>query len=63
MLISSVLRNIIVDQILLSSSLNLWISMIRGVVSAKSLFFDSNPSGRILNRFSSDTDTMDERFA
>ena len=36
--------------------------MLRGIVSAKSVFFDSNPSGRILNRFSSDTDTMDERF-
>jgi len=60
LLISSVMRNNIIMRILLKSSLNLWIAMLRAVVSAKSVFFDSNPSGRILNRFTSDTFVMDE---
>jgi ABC-type multidrug transport system fused ATPase/permease subunit len=29
------------------------------VLRATSLFFEQNPSGRILNRFSSDMDNMD----
>ncbi|XP_078344990.1 ATP-binding cassette sub-family C member 4-like [Oculina patagonica] len=39
---------------------NLHSSMLRGILKAPALFFDTNPAGRILNRFSKDTEGMDE---
>ena len=39
---------------------NLHNSMLSGILKAPVLFFDTNPAGRILNRFSKDTETMDE---
>lgn len=42
------------------SSENLHTQMFQGVVSAKMRFFDTNPSGRILNRFSKDMGAVDE---
>ena len=35
-------------------------SMLGGILKAPVLFFDTNPAGRILNRFSKDTEFMDE---
>ena len=35
-------------------------SMLGGILKAPVLFFDTNPVGRILNRFSKDTECMDE---
>ena len=35
-------------------------SMLGGILKAPVLFFDTNPAGRILNRFSKDTESMDE---
>ena len=36
--------------------------MLRAILRAPLRFFDTNPTGRILNRFSSDVDCMDERL-
>lgn len=41
-------------------SQNLHDAMFRGLISAKMRFFDTNPSGRILNRFSKDMGSTDE---
>ena len=40
-------------------SANLHKQLYKGVVRAKMLFFNKNPSGRILNRFSKDIGTID----
>lgn len=37
--------------------------MIQSVAKAKYEFFISNPAGRIINRFTADTFSMDEMFA
>ncbi|XP_031636354.1 multidrug resistance-associated protein 4-like [Contarinia nasturtii] len=42
------------------ASQNLHNNMFRGLISAKMRFFDTNPSGRILNRFSKDIGATDE---
>ena len=39
---------------------NLHSSMLGGILKAPVLFFDTNPAGRILNRFSKDIESMDE---
>lgn len=38
--IGSWIRNLVTINVFLSSALNLWIAMLRGVVGAKSVFFD-----------------------
>ncbi|XP_078362107.1 ATP-binding cassette sub-family C member 4-like [Oculina patagonica] len=43
-----------------NSARNLHNSMLSGILKAPVLFFDTNPAGRILNRFSKDTECMDE---
>ena len=45
---------------LLNSSTNLHDSMLLAVLKAPIFFFDTNPTGRILNRFSRDIGIMDE---
>lgn len=40
-------------------SINLHDMMFRGVTRAKMIFFDKNSSGRILNRFARDIDSID----
>ena len=45
---------------LINSATNLHDSMVASVAHAPVLFFDTSPSGRILNRFSKDTSVMDE---
>ena len=42
------------------SARHLHSSMLGGILKAPVLFFDTNPAGRILNRFSKDTECMDE---
>lgn len=42
------------------SSQKLHDKMFDGVISAPMRFFDTNPSGRILNRFSKDMGAIDE---
>lgn len=41
-------------------SQNLHDRMFRGLISTKMRFFDTNPSGRIMNRFSKDMGSADE---
>lgn len=43
-----------------TASQNLHDSMFRGLISTKMRFFDTNPSGRIMNRFSKDMGSTDE---
>lgn len=43
-----------------TASKNLHDSMFRGLVSTRMRFFDVNPSGRIMNRFSKDMGSTDE---
>ena len=45
---------------LVTSSKNLHHSMLKAVLRAPVLFFDTNPAGRILNRFSRDIGIVDE---
>lgn len=43
-----------------TASQNLHDRMFRGLISTKMRFFDTNPSGRIINRFSKDMGSTDE---
>lgn len=43
-----------------TASRNLHDSMFRGLIATKMRFFDTNPSGRIINRFSKDMGSTDE---
>lgn len=45
--------------IILRSNTNLHKKMIEGISETNILFFDKNPSGRILNRFSNDMSILD----
>lgn len=40
-------------------SMNLHDMMFRGISRAKMIFFNNNPSGRTLNRFARDIDSVD----
>jgi len=52
-------RSLVIFKILLTSSNNIHDAIITKVARSKILFFDSNPVGRILARFSKDISTMD----
>ncbi|XP_078359498.1 ATP-binding cassette sub-family C member 4-like [Oculina patagonica] len=56
------IRAFVVFQAALRSSKMLHKSMLHAVLRAPVRFFDTSPTGRILNRFSSDVDCMDERL-
>ena len=56
----SFIRSAICLNTLIMSSKNLHNSMLTAVLKAPVLFFDTNPVGRILNRFSRDIGIMDE---
>ena len=45
---------------LITSSKNLHNLALKGIAFTKSLFFDTNPTGRLLNRFAKDISQMDE---
>ncbi|XP_071570690.1 ATP-binding cassette subfamily C member 4-like isoform X2 [Temnothorax nylanderi] len=53
-------RNLLYTQICTNSSCNLHNTMFSNLLHAPMSFFHTNPSGRILNRFSKDMGTMDE---
>ena len=55
-----ILRAVIFFVASVNASKKLHASMFAGVVRAPNMFFERNPSGRILNRFSSDLATVDE---
>lgn len=54
------LRSILFVIVCMISSINLHNQMFHCLLQAYMRFFDTNPSGRILNRFSKDMGTMDE---
>uniref|UniRef100_A0A915IRS2 Uncharacterized protein n=1 Tax=Romanomermis culicivorax TaxID=13658 RepID=A0A915IRS2_ROMCU len=58
--IGSLLRSVAFRIMLNRSSFVLHSKMFSAILKAPLLFFDRNPIGRILNRFSKDTGTMDE---
>lgn len=53
-------RNIVFFiQLCLNASINLHDKLFRGITRAQMVFFNNNPSGRILNRFSKDIGNID----
>ncbi|KAL7034207.1 hypothetical protein ACKWTF_007899 [Chironomus riparius] len=59
----AIIRSIYFYTITIAASKNLHKMSFNGVVSTKMRFFDLNPSGRILNRFSKDLGAIDEWLA
>ena len=60
LILQAFLRSILFFKSCIDSSYNLFNRMLRSVLYSPIGFFDSNPSGRILNRFSSDTGQVDD---
>lgn len=56
----AVARSIIFYNFFAAASQNLHDMMFRGLITTKMRFFDTNPSGRIMNRFSKDMGSVDE---
>lgn len=54
-----VYRSFAFFKLFLRASINLHDNLFRGITSANMLFFNSNPSGRILNRFAGDINNID----
>ncbi|XP_043748473.1 ATP-binding cassette sub-family C member 4-like [Cervus elaphus] len=59
-LLFGVTRSLLALYILVNSSQTLHNKMLKSILRAPVLFFDRNPAGRILNRFSKDIGQMDE---
>lgn len=57
--VSAFLREFVIFNIIIRSSSNIHREMARRIVRAKIIFFDSNPIGRILTRFSKDMAVLD----
>ncbi|NWQ79416.1 MRP4 protein, partial [Columbina picui] len=55
-----IIRSLLVFQVLVNSSQNLHNKMFQSILKAPVLFFDRNPIGRILNRFSKDIGHLDD---
>lgn len=53
-------RSILFMRTCMNSSRNIHASMLSNLLQATMRFFNTNPSGRVLNRFSKDLGTMDE---
>ncbi|KAL9980575.1 hypothetical protein ACROYT_G009180 [Oculina patagonica] len=60
LLLSRLLAVYFLLHLTVNSARNLHNSMLGGILKAPVLFFDTNPAGRILNRFSKDTECLDE---
>ncbi|XP_031636272.1 multidrug resistance-associated protein 4-like [Contarinia nasturtii] len=58
--ILGIIRSLSFYVICMRASQNLYNSMFKGIISTAMRFFETNPSGRILNRFSKDIGTVDE---
>merc|ERR1712071_24632 len=58
--IFTMIRTVHFFLICMSSSIKLHNNMFESIIRAKLVFFDQNPVGRILNRFSKDIGSMDE---
>ncbi|XP_074391722.1 ATP-binding cassette sub-family C member 4 isoform X1 [Zonotrichia albicollis] len=55
-----IIRSLLVFQVLVNSGQNLHNKMFQSILKAPVLFFDRNPIGRILNRFSKDIGHLDD---
>ncbi|NXA67055.1 MRP4 protein, partial [Mohoua ochrocephala] len=55
-----IIRSLLVFQVLVNSSQNLHNKMFQSILKAPVLFFDRNPIGKILNRFSKDIGHLDD---
>ncbi|ODV65349.1 P-loop containing nucleoside triphosphate hydrolase protein [Hyphopichia burtonii NRRL Y-1933] len=60
--IFSVIENVYLAAIFTKSSKNLTLTAMRKVLGSPMSFIDTNPLGRIINRFSKDTDAMDNEI-
>ncbi|XP_018561045.1 multidrug resistance-associated protein 4 [Anoplophora glabripennis] len=58
--VTALLRSVLFYKLAMISSQNLHNMMFRSVIGTTMRFFDTNPSGRILNRFSKDMGAVDE---
>ena len=56
----TILRSIMFVKSCMASSINLHNTMFSSILRGAMRFFDTNPSGRILNRFSKDIGAIDE---
>ncbi|XP_046432670.1 ATP-binding cassette sub-family C member 4-like [Neodiprion fabricii] len=61
-ILSMIFRNVFHLRICMNANRNLHNSMFANLLQATMRFFQTNPSGRILNRFSKDVGTMDEQL-
>lgn len=59
-IVITVTRSFLFFNVAMKASQNLHNSMFRGITRAAMYFFNTNPSGRILNRFSKDMGQIDE---
>ncbi|XP_037954692.1 probable multidrug resistance-associated protein lethal(2)03659 [Teleopsis dalmanni] len=59
-IVITVARSFLFFNVAMKASINLHNSMFRGITRATMYFFNTNPSGRILNRFSKDMGQVDE---
>lgn len=59
-IIITVIRSFLFFNVAMKASINLHNAMFRGITRAAMYFFHTNPSGRILNRFSKDMGQVDE---
>ncbi|KAH8359400.1 hypothetical protein KR093_006524 [Drosophila rubida] len=59
-IVFTVIRTLLFNKLAMRSSTNLHNAMFRGITRAAMYFFNTNPSGRILNRFSKDIGQIDE---
>ncbi|KAL6424747.1 hypothetical protein ACFW04_010010 [Cataglyphis niger] len=58
--VTTMIRSFLFMKICMNSSINLHNTMFSNLLQARMSFFHTNPSGRILNRFSKDIGTIDE---
>ncbi|CAI6364367.1 unnamed protein product [Macrosiphum euphorbiae] len=60
MIITAVIRSVLFVSVCMKASMTLHNNMFKALTKATIYFFNTNPSGRILNRFSKDIGTIDD---